>query len=60
MGMGILLTGLTLAHFCARPKPGPGFPTPYAIVFFLFNWFEVRVFIGIVDFGGIANSHHFS
>jgi hypothetical protein len=30
---GIPLTGLTLPHFCACPKPGTGFPTSYAMVF---------------------------
>ena len=31
---GILLTGLTPQHFCACPKPEPGFPTSY-VMFFL-------------------------
>ena len=31
--VGILLTGLTSAHFCVCPKPGPGFPTSYVVVF---------------------------
>ena len=35
--VGILLTGLTLPHFCACPKPEPGFPTSYVVVFFVFK-----------------------
>ena len=31
----IPLNGLTLSPFCACPKPGPGFPTFYAMIFFL-------------------------
>ena len=27
--VGIPLTGLTLPHFCACIKPGPGFPTSH-------------------------------
>ena len=33
---GIPLTGLISPHFCACPKPGPGFPTPYFVVLFVF------------------------
>jgi hypothetical protein len=34
----IPLNGLTLPHFCACPKPGPGFPTFYVMtVFFVFT-----------------------
>jgi hypothetical protein len=29
---GIPLTDLTLAHFCACPKPRSGFPMPYAML----------------------------
>jgi hypothetical protein len=31
--VAISLTGLTLSHFCACPKPGPGFPMSYVVVF---------------------------
>jgi hypothetical protein len=32
------VTGLILPHFCACPKPGPGFPTSYVMFyFFIFN-----------------------
>jgi hypothetical protein len=37
---GISLTGLTPPHFCACPKPGPGFPTSY-VVFFSVQWAKV-------------------
>jgi hypothetical protein len=36
---GISLIGLTLTHFWARPKPGPGFPAS-TMVFFTFNVHE--------------------
>ena len=36
-GGGISLTSLTLPHFCACPKPGPGFLMSYVVVFFMFN-----------------------
>ena len=29
-------------YFCACPKPGPGFPMSYVMVFFYVPWFEVR------------------
>ena len=31
---GIPLTGVTPPHVCACPKPGPGFPMSYVLVFF--------------------------
>ena len=40
--VGIPLTGLPLPHFCACPKPGPGFPMLYVMLFFMFNDFEGR------------------
>jgi len=33
-------SGLTPPHFCACPKPGPGFPTSYVMVFFMFNYLK--------------------
>jgi hypothetical protein len=33
----ISLISLTLPHFCAYPKPGPGFQLAYVMVFSLFN-----------------------
>jgi hypothetical protein len=47
------LTGLTLSHFCACPKPGPGFPTPYVVVF-VFGGFRLRreMIVCFVDIGG--------
>jgi len=38
-GVGIPLIGLTLAHFCAFPKPAPGFQRPmsYCFVFSEFS-----------------------
>ena len=40
--VGILLTSLTLPHFCACPKPGPGFPLAYVMEFFMFNSWDDR------------------
>jgi hypothetical protein len=31
--VGNPLTGLTLPHYCACPKPGSGYSTPYVMVF---------------------------
>ena len=36
-GVEIRLDGSTLPHFCACPKPGPGFPTSYVVVFVVLN-----------------------
>jgi hypothetical protein len=36
-GVGIPLTGLTPPYVCACPKPGPGFPASYVVVFFMFS-----------------------
>jgi len=35
----IPLTGLMPPHFGSCPKPGRGFPTPYVVDFFVFNYF---------------------
>ena len=57
---GIPLTGLTPTHVCVCPKPAPGFPMLYVIVFFSVQWFEVRgtVVVRFVDIGAIIN-HYF-
>jgi len=34
-GVGIQFTRLIAPHFYACPKPEPGFPMPYIVVFFL-------------------------
>jgi hypothetical protein len=36
----ITLTSLIPPHFCACLKPGPGFPTSYVVVFFVFSEFS--------------------
>ena len=51
----IPLTGLTLPHLCACPKPGPGFPTSYVMVFFMFNELKCEVIVHLVDIGGIVD-----
>ena len=48
---GIPLTGLTPPHFCACPKPGPGFPTTYVVGLFFFVFFLNEVFFRFVDIG---------
>jgi len=51
----ISLTGLTLPHFYACPKPGAGFPMPYVLVFFFgCKWHEVIGNCLFVDIGGIT------
>jgi hypothetical protein len=55
--VGIPLTGLASPHFCARPKPGSGFPMPYAMVFFMFNEMRLEVIVRFVDIGGIVDHH---
>ena len=35
--VGIPLIGSTPTHFCACPKPEPGFPTSYVMVFFVLS-----------------------
>jgi hypothetical protein len=53
--VGISLTGLTLPHFCACPKPGPGFPTSYVVVFFVFSKLRCPVIVRFVDIRGIVD-----
>ena len=48
------LPSLTLPHFRACPKPGPGFPMP-CVMFFLCLMAEVR---GVVCFVDIGVDHH--
>ena len=38
--VGIKKNDLTPTHFCVCPRIGPGFLTPYAMVFFLLNDME--------------------
>ena len=54
------LTGLTPLLFCACPKPGPGFPTPYVVVF-VFGGFRLRreMIVCFVDIGGSLKKHFF-
>jgi hypothetical protein len=44
----------TIAHLCACPKPGPGFPTSYVMVFCMFNESRRDVIVRFVDIG----DHH--
>jgi len=37
--IGISVTGLPPPYFCAHPNSGPGFPTSYVMVFYLFSEF---------------------
>ena len=48
----IPLASLTLPHFCACPKPDPGFPMPYVMVFFVFSellWEVLVVLLILVE-----------
>jgi len=40
--IGILLSSLIPPHFCACHYPESGFPTPYVMGYFCFQWFEGR------------------
>ena len=48
-GGGDPITGLIPPHFCAYPKTGHGFSTPYL------NGFRREVVIRFVDIGGIVD-----
>jgi hypothetical protein len=43
-GVGIPLTGLALPHLCACPKPGPGFPMSYVMIFSIFIIYNLMFF----------------
>ena len=45
------LTGLTPPYVWACPKPGPGCPMPYVIVFTVFNGLRWEVVVHFVDIG---------
>jgi hypothetical protein len=55
----IPLTCLTQPHFCVCPKlkPGPGFPTSYVVIFFVFNCLSRDVIVCFVDIGGIVDQY---
>ena len=48
-----------LPHFCACPKPGPGFQTFNVVVFFSVHWVQLwwEVIVCFVDIGG-SDDHH--
>ena len=48
-GLGSRYLGLATPHICACPKPGPGFPKSYYVVFFLFNELRREVIVRFVD-----------
>ena len=50
-------TSLTQSHFCVCPKPGPWFPKSYILVYFVFEWFQVRVVVLFVHTGRIVDHH---
>ena len=53
------LAGLTPSHFCSFPKPGPGFPMSYVVVFLCVQLL-VKVsgdFVRFTDIGGIVYHH---
>jgi hypothetical protein len=57
--VGIPYTSLTPPHFCACPKPGPGFPKSYDVGFFSVQWISLRWegIVSFIDFGGIDGHH---
>ena len=50
-------TSLTLPYLCACPKPGPGFPPSYVMVFLMFNDLKSEVIVCFVDVGKIVDLH---
>ena len=57
----IPLTDLTPLHFWSCPKPGPGFPTSYAVIFLLWSVSSAKTrsdLFYFVDIGGIDNHHY--
>ena len=52
------LAGLTPSHFCSYPKPGPGFPMPYVVVFLCVQLVKMSgEFVRFADIGGIVYHH---
>jgi hypothetical protein len=49
----------TLPYFCACPKPGPGYPTSYVMVFLMFIELRWEVIVCFVDIVGIVDLHCF-
>ena len=47
------------AIFYTCPKPGPGFPSPYVVVFLCVQWVQLRweVIVHFIDIGGIDDHH---
>ena len=54
------LTGLTLPHICACPKPGHEFPTSYVVDLFMFSDLRCEVAMRFVDIFGIVDHHFFN
>ena len=44
--------------FLVCPKPGPGIPSAYTVIFFVINDLKWEVFIRFVDIGGIVDHYH--
>ena len=53
--VGIPLTGLTLPHFAACPKPGLAFPTSLVVDFFMSSELRREVVVRFVDNGGLVD-----
>ena len=52
------LNSLILPCFCACPKPRPGFPMSYVMVFlFVFNGLRWETIVHFVNIGGIVDCH---
>ena len=44
-------------YFCAYPQRGPGFPTPYVVVFYVFNVLRIAAIVRFVDIDEIVDHH---
>ena len=53
-----MVVEFTIRHYyCVCPKPGSAFPTPYVLVFFVFNGLRSEVNARFLDIGGIVDHH---
>ena len=57
LGGGIPLTGLTQQYCCACPKPRPGFPTSYVVVFSVLSELRWEGIVHFVNIRGIDDHH---
>ena len=57
-GRGIQLIHLILPRICTCPKPEPGFPMTYFVLFFVINCMKWEIIGRFVDVGGIVGHYY--